>query len=164
MDRRAIKRRDFLALLAASGLSVTGRALADHPDPLCIIMAASSAQKELSRNELRRIFLHQPSDDVSGNRFIPLNAPPKSPIRVHLDTFLFGLGPDEMARYWVDQRIRGTQAPRAVPSIDMARKVVAKLPGGITYIPASQLIPEVKALRIDGRGPFDNGYPLRAHS
>lgn len=161
MERRAIKRRDFLAFLAASGLGVVGRALADQADPLCIIMAASSAQKELSRNELRRIFLHQPSDDVSGNRFIPLNAPPKSAIRVQLDNFLFGLDPDAMARYWVDQRIRGTQAPRTAPSIDMARKVVAKLPGGITYLPASQLVPEVKALRIDGHAPFDKGYPLR---
>lgn len=162
MERRAFKRRDFLALLAVSGLSSADRARADQADPLCIVMAASSAQKELSRNELRRIFLHQPSDDVSGNRFIPLNAPPKSAIRVQLDNFLFGLDPDAMARYWVDQRIRGTQAPRTVPSVDMARRVVAKLPGGITYLPASQLVPEIKALRIDGRGPFDNGYPLRA--
>lgn len=159
MDTRSLQRREFLAALAA--LSVSTRAFAQQQvEPLCVIVAASSAQKELSRNELRRIFLHQATDDVKGNRFIPLNAPAKSAMRVRFDLFLFGLGPDEMARQWVDERIRGTQPPRTVASAEVARRVVAKLPGGITYVPASLLNAEVKTLRIDGRGPFDAGYAL----
>jgi hypothetical protein len=161
MDTRKLERREFLALLAVAGLPWTQTARAQRSDPLCVIMSATSAQKELSRSELRRIFSHQATDDVSGNRFIPLNAPPKAPARVRFDQYLFGLGPDDMARHWVDQRIRGTQAPRVVASFDMARRVIAKLPGGIAYLPASLLIPEVKVLRIDGRGPLDSGYALR---
>lgn len=158
-----IHRRELLALLAVATLSATGVVRAEPHDPVCVIVSSSSAQQGLSIGELRRIFLHQATDDVQGNRFIPLNAPPKSSVRTHFDQFLFGFSADEMARYWVDQRIRGTQAPRVVPTVDMLLRVVEKLPGAISYVLASQLTPQVKALRLDGKRHTDVGYALSKH-
>ena len=155
-----LSRRALLALVMTSTLCGTRRVFAAKGDPLCVIVSASSAQQGLSRTDVRRIFLHQPTDDVRGQRFIPLNAPAKTPLRVHFDYLLFGLNGDSIARYWVDQRIRGTQAPRVISGTSLMLKAVARLPGGISYVPASQLTPEVKALRIDGRAPFDPGYWL----
>lgn len=68
---------------------------------------------------------------------------------------------DAIARYWIDQRIRGKQAPRTLPSTDLRVRVVVKLPGAIGYVSASRVTAEVRVLRIDGRLPNESGYPLR---
>lgn len=163
MGTQTLDRRDFLGWLALSVVaSRTGLAHAQKEDPLCVIVGVSSAQQGLSLGEVRRIFLHQPTDDVRGNRFIPLNLPSKSPARVRFDQTVLGFGPDEMARYWVDQRIRGTQAPRVIPTTELLLRVLSRLPGSVSYAPASQLTAEVRALRIDGKKHTDASYPLSA--
>ncbi|HEX7476712.1 MAG TPA: hypothetical protein VF331_02795 [Polyangiales bacterium] len=91
---------------------------------------------------------------------LPFNAPPHSADRELFDERVLGMEADEAARFWIDQRIRGLQAPRTIPSPELAVRVVGKLPGAIAYVRASYLTPEVKALRIDGRAPGQAGYAL----
>ena len=70
-------------------------------------------------------------------------------------------GPDDAAKYWVDQRIRGARLPPRTASPDhLLQRVVAKLPGAISYVPAGTLLPGVRALTIDGRRAGEPGYPL----
>src|SRR4051794_19899197 len=112
MERNLFSRRQFLSLLGVTVLNLATRSRALAAEPICVVVSANARQKDLSLGELRRIFLNQPTDDANGNRFIPLNAPPKTPVRARFDQILFGVDPDEMARRWVDQRIRGVQPPR----------------------------------------------------
>jgi len=71
--------------------------------------------------------------------------------------------PEEVARYWIDRRIRGRSgAPKAVDPANVLQKVVAKLPGSISYVRQNELSNAVKLVKIDGKLPGDPGYPISA--
>ena len=82
--------------------------------------------------------------------------------REQFDRVVLGKSPDEMARYWIDRRIRGQSgAPKAVEPVDVYERVIAKLDGAIGYVHVNDIRGDVKVLRIDGKAPTDRGYPIR---
>lgn len=163
MSAPSTTRRDVLRMLciaaggAFSGGMLTRSALA-RGDALCVIVGGTSGQQGLDLFTLRRIFLNQPTDDADGHRFIPFNAAPHSGDRLAFDASVLRMGADEVARHWIDQRIRGVQSPRTSTSAEITVRVVAKLPGAIAYVRERHLIPQVKVLRIDGKLPSESGY------
>jgi hypothetical protein len=161
-DALHMNRRSFLYGASCALVQVVTDTARAQAEPLCVIVGARTGQSGLQLHELRRIFLAQPTDGVGGVRFVPFNAPPHSFERASFDRVVLGMDPDAIARYWVDQRIRGTQAPRTLSSPDMLLRVVAKLPGAIGYVSANRVTPDARVLRIDGRLPGESGYPLRS--
>jgi hypothetical protein len=74
---------------------------------------------------------------------------------------VLGLEPEAVGPFWIDRRIRDeSPPPRIVPTLDLALRVVAKLPGAITYVPAPLTAAGVKALKIDNLSAGQPGYPL----
>ncbi len=115
--------------------------------------------QDISRANLRRLFLGEPTSGPGG-KLIPLNQPPGASARTQFDRVVLGLEPDDMARFWIDQRIRGQGgAPRAVPPAMLVR-VVPQLGGTIGYVRANEVAPGLKALTIDGKRPGDADYLL----
>jgi hypothetical protein len=155
-------RRHFIAALGGLALGAATRPVLALSEPLCVIVGAKSAQVGISLAELRRVFLGAATNDVSGRRFIPLNAVPHSAQRVMFDRRVLDMNPDEAARHWIDQRIRGGQAPRTSDSVDIIMRVVAHLPGAISYVPRSLLHDDVRPLLIDGKSASDATYVLHA--
>lgn len=159
--------RALIALATALALSATSafREAAAAPSsgakpPLVVIVASGSSLTDLSRAQLRRIFLGEPTV-LGGLRMIPVNHPPSDPVRTSFDALALGLSPDAAGRYWVDRRIRGQGLPpRAIAGTALIREVVAKLPGGIAYVSAEQVGPSVRALLVDGIRHDDPRYPL----
>jgi len=130
-------------------------------DPMVLIIAASTAVSNLDAATLRRAYEGYPVDYASGKRLIPFNAPSGTPARVRFDRALLGLEPDEMARFWVDQRIRGiSQQPRTVTPEALAVRVVASLPGAVAYVSPAAVNATVRVVTIDGKGRDDGGYLL----
>jgi hypothetical protein len=127
---------------------------------LAVVVSASAPFQELSTAELRRVFLGQ-TVEKGGVKLIPLNHPIKGAHRTRFDRAVLRMSPDEVGRYWVAERIRGARsAPKSVSSSALLLKVVAKIPGAISYVPASEVRPGVKVVRIDGKLPGDSGYLL----
>jgi len=55
--------------------------------------------------------------------------------------------PDEVARYWIDRRVRGGhRPPRQLNSWALMLKVVSAVDGAIGYVPESSMSDQVKAL------------------
>jgi hypothetical protein len=132
-------------------------------EPLVLIIAASTGVHSLDASTLRRAYEGYPVDYASGKRLIPFNAPSGTPERVRFDRALLGLSPEEMGRFWVDQRIRGiSQQPRTVTPEALAVRVVASLPGAVSYVHQGAVNPTVRVVRIDGKGIDDQGYLLSA--
>jgi len=128
--------------------------------PLVVIVAATSPLQDISRANLRRAFLSEPTGGPGG-KMIPLNQPPGTPGRAQFDKAVLGLAGDDVARFWIDQRIRGQGgAPRAIPAA-MLTRVVPQLVGSIGYIRANEIVPGVKVVTIDGKKPGDPGYLLQ---
>jgi len=130
--------------------------------PLAIVAAKDSPVNALSLYELKHLYLGEYINGPDGKRLISLNRAPGSPERVAFDAAVLGMSPDQDTAYWIDRRIRGQSgSPRAIAQGDLAQRIVAHLPGGVTYVRLDEVRPDVKVLRIDSKLPTDPGYPVR---
>lgn len=150
-----------VAFLVAAGAGAPRAAARPSSTELLVVVGAQSPLHDISRSALRRAYLGEVTED-HGVRLVPLNQPPTAPARVAFDRALLGFEPDAIARFWIDQRIRGQgSAPRAIPTVPLLLRVLAQLPGGISYLRRSDLSANstaVKVLTVDGKKPGDAGY------
>lgn len=159
-----IGRRAALLVLVVGASSTAGVAFelarparAAEP-PLVVIVGASSPLNDISRASLRRAFLAEPTV-IAGVKLLPLNQNPGTADRARFDGVILDLTPEAMSRFWIDQRIRGQGSPpRAIPSVALLCKLVAQLPGAISYVRAPEVPAGVKVLSIDGKKPGTPGY------
>ena len=159
MSTLSIPRRHLLRILSGLGVGLaTPVALA--AEPIAVVMASNTRQRGLSSDKLRRVFLALPTDDDDGHRFVPINLAQSSNVRERFDRNVLSMSPTEIARYWIDQRLRGNKPPRSANSLDLCRRAVQELPGAISYLPLSQ-VGSLKVLSIDGRAPQDGSYQLK---
>jgi ABC-type phosphate transport system substrate-binding protein len=155
-------RRSFLELsMPAAAALVTPVGLAAVSVRLVMIVSPDSPLQDVDFAQLRRLFGGDPVADPSGRGLIPFNHPPRSPDRVGFDRTVLGMNADQVAKYWVDRRIRAQPGPpRTATSLRMLLGVVSKLPGAIGYIRPEYLSSEVRALKVSGKLPETPGYPL----
>jgi len=156
---RALAALVLLALVVCSRWGVP-TAVAQRADVLVMIIASSTPVTDIPADVVRTAFLGLRAEH-RGVRLIAFNPMLRTPSRERLDRVLLGIEPDEVGGFWVDQRVRdGRHPPRALPSDELAVRVVAQLPGAIACVPARLVVSGVRALRIDGKGPSDRGYLL----
>ena len=148
-----------LLLLLAAFAPLPHAARAQAARPLLVIVAQATGLTDISAALLRRAFEGYPAEYQPGKRLLPLNHPISSPERQRFDRAVLGLTPDEVGRFWVDQRIRSAgQPPRTLPSPELAVRVVLSFAGAITYTTADMVKPGLNVLKIDGQAPSDSGY------
>jgi hypothetical protein len=159
-------RRSFLTACVGlscliAGAGVTAPVAAGEPKTkLAIVVSKDSPVSDISFYELKRLYLGE-LINASGKRLLPLNLTPPARERSAFDNTVLGMSPEAIARYWVDRKIRGDSGPpKSIESLDLLQRVVARLDGAIGYAPVNAIRPELKAIRIDGKGPGDSGYPL----
>jgi hypothetical protein len=160
MEELSPRRRQFLRALLSLGFGASIRPLYAASEPIAVVMGSSSQQRSMSSDRLRRVFLAIPTDDDAGRRFVPVNLAQASPVRERFDRSVLHMTPEEVARYWIDQRLRGNKPPRSGSSLELVRRALQELPGAISYLPVSQ-VGGLRVVAIDGRGPSDGNYTLR---
>lgn len=137
------QRREFLAALAALGLlglPTTASAGAG----LVVIVNAKNGET-LGVPEVAAIFTTRRQAWRSGERIVPFNYPPRHEVRAEFDQLALGMDPDAAARYWIDRKIRGGSAPpKQVSSGQLIVRLVAKMPGGVGYVPRALVTPDVR--------------------
>ena len=76
---------------------------------------------------------------------------------------IYQMSEAQFRQYWISKVFRAEMAagPKIVYSSDMATELVSAIPGGVTFMEATKVPKELKALKIDGRLPGDKGYSLR---
>ena len=154
--------RVVLALAALLGLVAvrTRSADAGRPTPMAVVVSANCPLANLSLYQLKHLYLGEYVSGPDGQRLVPLNRTP--PERVVFDSAVLSMTADEVAAYWIDRRIRGERgSPRAMPSGEVALRMVAHLEGAVTYVRTDEVRPGVKVVRIDGKLPTDPGYSVR---
>ena len=140
-----------------------GSASAEVQSALAVVVAKTSPIQKLSQFELKKLYLGSNITDSAGERIIAFNQAPNSPDRVAFEDRVLGMSPDEVARYWIDRKIRGEGgAPKAVGSVELLQRVVSKLEHSVAYVRADQVRPEVRIVAIDGAVPGDSSYRLFA--
>jgi hypothetical protein len=69
----------------------------------------------------------------------------------------------QFRQYWIAKMFRAEvpRGPKIVFSTDMTLELVVAIPGSISFINASQVTDDVKVVRVDGKLPTEEGYPLQ---
>lgn len=148
------RRTLVISLLTMAICGVAGFRPAAHSQPpikLVVIAHAALGEKQLSIDDLRAIFLRKRLVWSSGKHIVPINQPSGTPVRQAFDRAVLGFSSEQVARFWIDQRIRsGIQAPRTVTGDTMIMNVVKLLPGCVGYVPSEQVSAAVRVVaRID---------------
>ncbi len=141
-----MNRRDFLiGLTGATLLAWSGRALAGPR--IAVIVNPKNPIKSLQIDEIEAIFKALKRSWSGGKRILPFNFPARDPLRVAFDRAALHMEPTAVARYWIDQRVRGGQhPPTQVPTSAMMLQVVSSLETAIGYAPTSDLVSGVKVV------------------
>jgi len=69
----------------------------------------------------------------------------------------------QFRQYWIGKVFRAEVAagPKIVSSTDASIKLLSSVPNAIAFIDSAQVPKNFKVLRIDGKLPGQDGYPLR---
>lgn len=132
-------------MAAIGALFLPETALAES---LVLVVGPDSRVGDISSVKLRRVFLMRPTESENGGGFRPLNLPKGTSPRRRFDERVLKMSPDEVNRYWIDQKIRGIQPPPTV-DVDAAREILKQVPTAITYVPASAAA-GLKKVSVDG--------------
>jgi hypothetical protein len=151
-------------LVLAAGLAGSGvRAAGVEKVPLAVIVNKASPVNDLSMSELRNLFLGERQTWPAGGKVVPYVLPPDSAEHQGFAKIVLGMTGDELARFWIDRRIRGNGVePKVVPSVLMINRIVGQTVGAVSYVRGAQVTEMVKVVSIDGKLPSDPGYPLLA--
>jgi hypothetical protein len=128
--------------------------------PVLVVTGAKAPLTTISKLELKRLFLGE-TVTAGGQRLTPFNLPPSSVERQLFERRVLEMTPEEVAKHWIDRRIRGQSgAPKTAPSAEVLLKIASHFPGAIVYLQSTPLDPGLKALAVEGRASTDPGYLL----
>ena len=131
-------------------------------EAVAIVVHPQVAVDDLSLDELKSIFLAERQHWQDRSRITLLVRAAIAPERDRVLSEIYGMGEDRYRRYWIAKMFRSEVAsgPKIVFSTEMLRGLVTVIPGSIGFVPVSEVGPDLKVIRIDGKLPGDEGYPL----
>jgi hypothetical protein len=156
-------RRSFLTFMpGAAGILLAPTALAEPRSvQLAVIVAKDSALQDIDLPDLRRLFGGEPVSDPRGRKLIPFNHPARSPDRVGFDRIVLGLDANQVAKYWIDRKIRAQPGPpRTLTSLQTLLSVITRLPGAVAYLRPEYMNADVRALSIGRKALSSRDYPI----
>lgn len=156
--------------LAASLFSIQGASQSSYGErtglddqPVAIVVHPDTDVDDLTMEELREIFLAEQLYWPDRSRIVLLVRAPAAYERSFVLDRIYQMSEAEFRRYWIAKMFRAEipSGPRVVFSSNMAIGLVTAIPGSITFMLASDVTPDVKVVRIDGKLPTEPGYALR---
>jgi hypothetical protein len=140
-------RNGVLSLLTTIACALPHASVADEPVDLVVITHPSSPGHVLSASELRAVFTRVLRDWPDGTPVIAINLASNVPGRAVFDRVVLGMDPDDVAQFWIDQKIRGDRPPPLqLSSAAAIVDLVSRTPGAIGYVPPSALKPRLKVV------------------
>jgi len=156
--------REVLAVLLAA-LCVSAFTHAERgigAGAVAIVVHPQASVRNMSMDQLRRVFLAEQQFWPDGTRITLLVRAPQAYEREMVLNRIYRMDEEQFRQYWVGKMFRAEvpSGPQVVYSSQMARELVAVIPGAITFMPASEVGADSRVVRIEGRLPGERGYPL----
>lgn len=131
--------------------------------PVAIVVNPATAVNDLSLLELRNVFLGERQFWSDGSRIVLLVRAPVAYERDVVLNKIYRMDESQYRQYWIAKVFRAevSSGPKIVYSNDMTRQLVSALPGAVGFISATDIGPEMKVVRINGKLPGDPDYPLQ---
>ena len=106
-----MRKRSFVFWLLLVALLATAAPTAADPVRLAVIVHPDTPVKKLSREQLEAIFTRSQRTWPGNRRIVPLNLRARTTVRVAFDRAVLLRDADEVARFWIDRRVRGGAPP-----------------------------------------------------
>jgi hypothetical protein len=116
-------------------------------ESLAVIGHPLLRREVLPEHTVRAVFLRVLRTWPDSLPVVPFNLPTRTPARVAFDSAVVHMGPDEVAQFWVDKKIRGESVPPrqiATPALMIA--LVNRIPGAVGYVPEGFVKPGLNVL------------------
>lgn len=129
---------------------------------LAIVVHPSNPVENLTMAELRRIFLGEEGHWPDGRRITLVMMEVGEPERKAVLQQICHLDESDY-RKAILHRLYTSEllvSPKTLSNPEHVRKFVFNVPGAIGYLRTADVTESVKVIRIDGRLPDDEGYPL----
>lgn len=130
---------------------------------IAIVVHKATEVDNLSLDELRSIFLADQQFWKNRKRIILLVRAPQSDERDFVLNRIYRMSEAQFRQYWISKMFRAEvpRGPKIVFSTDMTLELVIAIPGSISFMRAVDVTDDVKLVRIGGKLPSENGYPLQ---
>jgi len=163
---RIFAKAAFVTLLVASMILASASAVAQETvasSAIAIVVHKDTDVDNLSLHELRSIFLANQQFWSNRTRIILLVRAPKSEERDFVLNTIYQMDEAQFRQYWIAKMFRAEvpRGPKIVFSTDMTLDLVVAIPGSISFINANEVTDDVKVVRVDGKLPTEEGYPLQ---
>lgn len=160
-----------IALLPLGASSRTSSPIQPHAstttrtpwEGLAIVVNPKNPTANLSLAQLRAIFLSERRWWPNRHRIILSSMGRGTPERQAVLRVIYKMDDRALDHYFLYQSFKG-EAPTPPATLRSAadiKKFVSSTPGAVGYVRASEVDNTVKVLRVNGRLPDDDGYPLR---
>jgi ABC-type phosphate transport system substrate-binding protein len=152
--------KKLLVFALILSVKIGDAAAQDKSGDLAIIVGKSRALENVTGEDLKKIFRAEKSKGADGVHFAILAREPGSPERAAALAGIYQAGEDDYAKYFLQATFIGLvqSAPRVLTSSTAMRDYVARIPGAIGYVCASDVDDSVKVLKVDGHGPGEADY------
>jgi len=130
---------------------------------LAIVVHKDSSVEDLSMNELRNVFLANQQFWENRSRITLLVRAPQSDERDYVLNSIYQMDEAQFRQYWIAKMFRAEvpRGPKIVFSTGMTLDLVVAIPGSISFMRADQVTDAVKVIKVDGKYPGEDGYPLK---
>ena len=163
---RIAKLKQMLFCLIALSIMPIASVAADEvvaSSSIAIVVHKDTEVDNLSLDALRSIFLADQQFWNNRKRIILLVRAPKSDERDFVLNRIYQMSEAQFRQYWIGKMFRAEvpRGPKIVFSTDMTLELVIAIPGSISFMRADDVSDDVKLVRVDGKLPSEDGYPLQ---
>lgn len=147
----------FLSFLTIIFLSAFSRA-----EEIAIVVNKTNPVKELSLKDLIKIFKAE-RQYWDGEKVHILMRESGSWEKEIILKKIYQMSDVALQKFWLGKIFRGevSDFPLVFSSASMIKRLIKENPGAIGFIDLSSIDGEIKVIRIEGKLPQDEGYPLR---
>ncbi len=130
---------------------------------IAIVVHKDTEVDNLSLDDLRSIFLADQQFWKNRKRIILLVRAPQSDERDFVLNKIYQMSEAQFRQYWIAKMFRSEvpRGPKIVFSTDMTLELVTAIPGSISFMRAEDVSDNVKLVRVNGKLPSEDGYPLQ---
>jgi hypothetical protein len=130
---------------------------------IAVVVRSDSPVDDLTLPQTRKLLLGDQQFWNSNLRVTLLLRAPAAREREVVLKVIYRMNEAEFRQYWISRMFRAesTSGPKVVYSNEMATELVNALPGSVAFVDALQVPKGLKVLKIDGKLPGQEGYPLK---
>ncbi|HEV7839938.1 MAG TPA: hypothetical protein VGO75_17835, partial [Gemmatimonadaceae bacterium] len=140
---------NYLLMYVLATMAPTSSHLAYAPTPIALVVSQRSSIRNLSMDDLRRIYLGEAGrvDNVQGIQVVEF-----IPIRREFYERVLIMSEARVKRHWIGLLFAGeaTVPPKEFRELADLREYLAGNPSAIAFVPASQVSPSMKVVSVNG--------------